>query len=180
MKGCQDVVESSYHFMTAVKGTVIPNNVTVLTSDVKNLYPIIPNSGGADTSPRALIPVLTGRIRSCADRPSFGTLLISSKCLILGQRNSFQDVIYKNKSGIIMGLACAVAMANIYMSEVDLFVRQIFTGKSCSTRGWLTLCTAMKCSRCVFRRYWDRTTRIFIGNSTTSPGKRSRFWIWNF
>ena len=129
MKACQDVVESSYHFMKAVRGTVIPEGFTVLTSDVRNLYPMIPNSGGDDMSPRALLPVLSRRIRSWyRDRPSFGTLLISSiECLIRGQHISFQKVVYKNKSGIITGLACACTMANIYMSELDEFVRKNFS-----------------------------------------------------
>lgn len=129
MKACQDVVESSYHFMKAVRGTVIPEGFTVLTSDVRNLYPMIPNSGGDDMSPRALLPVLSRRIRSWyRDRPSFGTLLISSiECLIRGQHISFQKVVYKNKSGIITGLACACTMANIYMSELDEFVRENFS-----------------------------------------------------
>ena len=46
VKVCPDVVESASNFLRQVQHIPIPLDYVILTSDVRNLYPMIPNSGG--------------------------------------------------------------------------------------------------------------------------------------
>eukprot|EP00933_Yihiella_yeosuensis_P027100 TRINITY_DN21028_c0_g1_i1.p1 TRINITY_DN21028_c0_g1~~TRINITY_DN21028_c0_g1_i1.p1 ORF type:complete len:361 (-),score=22.74 TRINITY_DN21028_c0_g1_i1:232-1314(-) len=124
MKSMSTVIESSKQLLGHIKHYRVPHDYVLLTSDVNNLYPQIPNQGGNDKSYNALIPTLTRRIRShYSSKSSIASLVIECiAILIKGQHITYNQQHYGNSSGIITGLSAAVTMANIYLYDVDEIV----------------------------------------------------------
>ena len=113
MQNGKSYISDSGHFLEKIKNiSTLPENATLVTTDVVGLYPSIPHQVGSSTPQEAL------ENRSVKKIPS-ENLIEMAEFVLKNNLFKFNNKVFQQISGIAIGTKFAPPYACIYMDRVE-------------------------------------------------------------
>ena len=115
MKGLPSYIKNTTELINQLNELVIPQDVLLVTVDVKSLYTCIPHREGIQACAEALEEPKTTN----SDQPDTNTLIKLLKIVLCYNTFEFNNKSYIQLQGTAMGTKLAPAYANIFMNKLE-------------------------------------------------------------